>query len=239
MQSVFARRAANARGNGPRVERLTGIAIALLLHVAAVSALLSYEPARSALVNAVPLMVSLITPPPVAPPKPPTPPKPLPMKLVRTPPRTVPPPTVLAASPEAPVTETAAPPPPIPVAPAPVEAAPAAIAAVPAPPPVPPAPPAPPPVVAPNFNAAYLNNPPPSYPAMARRRGRHGKVMLRVFVSAGGSAQSVQLRSSSRHEELDQAAMEAVRRWRFVPARQDDQPVAAWVLVPITFTLEN
>lgn len=62
---------------------------------------------------------------------------------------------------------------------------------------------------------------------------------MRVFVNAAGSADQVQIRNSSGHNLLDQAALNAVRRWRFVPARQGDQPVAAWVLVPITFTLEG
>lgn len=230
MESVFARRSPAAIGRGPRPEKLAGMAIALLLHVIAIGAVLSYEPARTALVDAVPLMVNLITPP-AAPPA--SPPKPLPMKPVQTPPRTVPTTTVLAAEPAARPIEAIAPPPTLP---APVEAAPAPVAAV---PPAPAAPPAPLPVVAPNFNAAYLNNPPPAYPRLSRRQGHHGNVTLRVFVNTSGSAETVQVRTSCGHDELDQAAVEAVRRWRFVPARQGDQPVAAWVLVPISFTLEN
>ena len=64
-------------------------------------------------------------------------------------------------------------------------------------------------------------------------------MVLRVLVDAAGNARQVELRTSSRFERLDEAALEAVRRWRFVPARQGDRPVAAWVLVPIVFTLEG
>ena len=63
--------------------------------------------------------------------------------------------------------------------------------------------------------------------------------MLRVYVNAAGAAERVEMRTSSGFERLDQAAHDAVYRWRFVPARQGDQPVPAWVLVPITFALEG
>jgi protein TonB len=128
-----------------------------------------------------------------------------------------------------------------PVAPEPITPAPVA-EAVSAPVVAPQAPlpaPTPAPLTPPNFDAAYLNNPPPVYPPLARRQGLSGKVVLRVYVSAAGSAEQVEIRTSSSHALLDQAARNAVLRWRFVPARQGDQPVAAWVLVPITFTLES
>lgn len=239
-QSVFATGARALRGpqaSLPRAQRVAGIAAALGLHAVALGILLSYAPARTALVNAVPLMVSIITPAaPVAPPAPQTPSQSQPVKAVSPPPRASTPPPVLAAKADAPATDSA-PPPPVAV-PAPTMAAepvPPAVAAAPAAPVA--APPVP--VVPPSFNAAYLNNPPPAYPRLARRQGHHGTVVLRVFVGSGGSAESVQIRSSCGYEELDQAALEAVRRWRFVPARQGDQPIAAWVLVPITFTLES
>jgi len=47
------------------------------------------------------------------------------------------------------------------------------------------------------------------------------------------------LKSSSGSNRLDDTAVETVRHWRFVPARQGEEPVAAWVLVPITFTLKS
>jgi outer membrane biosynthesis protein TonB len=44
-------------------------------------------------------------------------------------------------------------------------------------------------VVAPDFRAAYLNNPPPAYPRIARRNGEQGTVMLRVHVNLDGVLQ--------------------------------------------------
>ena len=92
-------------------------------------------------------------------------------------------------------------------------------------------------VIPPRFDAAYLDNPAPAYPAMARRLGEQGRVMLHVLVNADGSAGKVDLRSSSGSSRLDQSALDTVKRWRFVPAKLGTQPVAAWVLVPIQFTL--
>jgi protein TonB len=94
-----------------------------------------------------------------------------------------------------------------------------------------------PPLVLPLFNADYLDNPQPIYPAMSRRQGETGRVLLRVYVSADGKAERVELKTSSGFERLDQSAREAVTRWRFVPARRGSEQVAAWVLVPISFVM--
>jgi protein TonB len=91
----------------------------------------------------------------------------------------------------------------------------------------------------PIYSAAYLNNQPPAYPLSARRRGIEGTVLLRVEIHALGHCQHVQVKRSSGHEVLDRAALEAVRQWRFVPARRGSQPVTAPVEVPITFKLDS
>lgn len=99
--------------------------------------------------------------------------------------------------------------------------------------------PAPAPVVPPGFNAEYLRNPPPRYPPSARRNGEQGTVTLKVRVTREGAPADVTIDRTSGSSALDHAAMEAVRGWRFVPARQGSQPVEAWVLVPIVFRLES
>ncbi len=91
----------------------------------------------------------------------------------------------------------------------------------------------------PGFNAAYLRNPAPRYPASARRAGTQGTVTLRVQVSREGLAARVDVEKSSGSPHLDAAALEAVKAWRFVPARQGAEPVESWVLVPIVFRLEG
>jgi protein TonB len=95
------------------------------------------------------------------------------------------------------------------------------------------------PVTPPRFDAAYLDNPPPAYPALARRAREQGKVVLRVLVTPAGMAQRVEVRSSSGSNRLDEAALDTVKRWRFVPARQGVEAISAWVLVPISFSLEG
>jgi periplasmic protein TonB len=105
--------------------------------------------------------------------------------------------------------------------------------------PAPPAPPAPAAVTGARFDADYLHNPKPVYPSASRRLSEQGKVLLRVFVSAEGQAEKVEVKTSSGFPRLDASAQEAVARWRFVPARRGDQAVAAWVQVPITFQLES
>lgn len=69
--------------------------------------------------------------------------------------------------------------------------------------------------------------------------GEQGRVVLRVLVSSDGHAERVELRTSSGSPRLDDVALATVRRWKFVPARQGDQAVPAWVLVPISFTLHR
>lgn len=90
----------------------------------------------------------------------------------------------------------------------------------------------------PRFDAAYLKNPEPIYPPLSQRLGEEGRVLLRVLVDAEGRAERVELKSGSGHPRLDQAALDTVRRWRFTPARRGADPVAAWVLVPLTFHLD-
>lgn len=91
----------------------------------------------------------------------------------------------------------------------------------------------------PSFSAAHLHNPKPHYPLNAKRRGEEGTVTLRVFVSRDGLPERISVQTSSGHASLDRAALEQVRSWRFVPARQGTQPVDAWVLVPIVFKLTS
>lgn len=95
------------------------------------------------------------------------------------------------------------------------------------------------PLTPPSFNAAYLRNPAPRYPVIARRNGEQGTVMLKVLVTREGAAATVSVEKTSGSTALDQAAVEAVRNWRFTPARQGAQSVEAWVLVPIVFRLEG
>jgi periplasmic protein TonB len=91
----------------------------------------------------------------------------------------------------------------------------------------------------PVFSAAYLNNPTPVYPPISRRMGEQGLVLLRVFVNASGDANSVEIKTGCGFARLDRAAQDAVKQWKFVPAKRGEQPVDAWVVVPIRFSLKG
>ena len=89
------------------------------------------------------------------------------------------------------------------------------------------------------FNAAYLQNPLPRYPVEARRAGEQGTVMLRVLVSREGRAARVELDQSSGSPQLDAAARETVKAWRFTPARRGGETIESWIVVPVVFRLEG
>lgn len=91
--------------------------------------------------------------------------------------------------------------------------------------------------VAPSQHAAYLNNPKPAYPTMARKRGMEGRVVLRVKVGTDGRVQSAEVEDSTGYSLLDRAARTAVLRWRFAPALRGLTPVVGEVLVPFDFRL--
>lgn len=81
-------------------------------------------------------------------------------------------------------------------------------------------------------------NAPPVYPLAARRQGIEGRVILDVAVDAEGRAIEVTVATSSGSRLLDEAALKAVRNWRFTPASLGGTPIAARVQVPITFRLD-
>ena len=77
----------------------------------------------------------------------------------------------------------------------------------------------------------------PPYPEAARRDGIEGVVMLRFEVLANGKVGTVQVQQSAGREDLDRAAVEAVRTWLFEPARRGKEAVAVWVTLPVRFEL--
>ena len=90
-----------------------------------------------------------------------------------------------------------------------------------------------------DYKAAYLNNPRPAYPLLAIRQGAQGQVLLLVDVLTDGRAGRIELEKSSGHAALDAAAINAVRAWRFTPARKDGLLAAQTVSIPIQFNLKD
>ena len=89
------------------------------------------------------------------------------------------------------------------------------------------------------FDADYLRNPAPPYPPLSRRIGEEGRVILRVSVNPQGSADSVDIKTSSGSSRLDESAQKTVRSWKFIPAKRGETAVQSWVLVPVIFKLEH
>lgn len=91
----------------------------------------------------------------------------------------------------------------------------------------------------PTTGVRVRSNPPPAYPAAARSSRQEGIVTLDVEVSATGIPTTVSLANGSGFPVLDQAAIAAVRRWRFEPAKVAGTPVVGRVRVPVRFRLER
>ncbi len=206
--------AAGARAS----HRLPWLLVALLLHALLLAALLLPGRAAPPAVLALPLEAEIIIEPQVTPRRPPL----KPVKLVRPTARiVVPAPNISVADPIA--TAATAP-----------EQPADGVKDTSIAPPVPSEP-----ISPPRLDAAYLHNPAPEYPLESRRLREQGSVLLRVEVSTQGSALTIVIEQSSGWRLLDNSAVDAVKHWRFVPARRGADPIEAWVLVPIDFELSG
>jgi protein TonB len=84
-----------------------------------------------------------------------------------------------------------------------------------------------------------LNNPLPVYPPLSKRLGEQGQVLVKVLISAQGYAQQAAIAQSSGFKRLDEAALNAVHSWRFVPGKRGGVPEAMWFNVPVEFGLKQ
>lgn len=212
--------------------RLLIVAAVIGLHIAGLWALQTGLLRRAVeLVVPVQVIADLIElPQPKVEPTPPPPapqPTPKPQPVVRQTPRPQPTPLPVAVADPAPSDHA-------PIVPAPVPPAPAE----PSPAPARPVEPAVPAVQLPSSTADYLNNPAPAYPPLSRRLGEQGRVVVRVLIGTDGTASQAEIRSSSGFERLDQAALQTVLKWRYVPGKRAGVPEAMWFNVPINFVLE-
>lgn len=205
-----------------------GLAFAGLLHLTVAAVLLAW-PAALPTLDEAPVIAVVFAPPPAAVEEPP----PLPQPQA----------TAKVAPTPAPAAKPKAAPLPLPQAVQPVADALAAAAATPETVTTPVAPaPEPPPVAAAapaDLLPAPVEMPRPTYPLLARRKGWEGVVLLMVEVNELGCPNTIQVKRSSGYPALDEAAMDAARRWHFDPARKAGRIVAATVEVPIRFSLKE
>ncbi len=80
---------------------------------------------------------------------------------------------------------------------------------------------------------------PPVYPRQSIRRNQQGTTLIRAKVSRYGRVEKMKIYQSSGFAMLDQAAMAAVKKWDFEPAKQNSLAVSSWVQVPVNFVLEK
>lgn len=93
--------------------------------------------------------------------------------------------------------------------------------------------------VGPSASADYLKNPHPKYPKISLRRKEAGTVLLALTVTAEGRAKDVRVLKTSGYPRLDKAALDAVKDWRFIPAKRLGRPVDADYELPIHFKLRQ
>ena len=77
----------------------------------------------------------------------------------------------------------------------------------------------------------------PDYPRIARESRVQGTVIVEAIIDVSGRVEGAQVLRSI--PLLDQSALDAVRQWRFTPARLNDRAVPVVMTVTVTFTLER
>jgi protein TonB len=82
------------------------------------------------------------------------------------------------------------------------------------------------------------HRPAPAYPLRARRAGHEGRSEIELRIGRDGRVREARLHRSAGDPALDEAALAAVRRWRFAPSPAGVDWTSTWFLVPIEFRLE-
>ncbi len=202
------------------------IAAIVALHGAGIAALIMLDvvhvKALQRELTVVTLVPEPITPDPPAPPPPPQAPE---VEVKKTVTPIVSPPPIVSAPVSRPMLVAAVS---TPAPPQPSAAVPSVSTA--------PAPPAPP-VLPPDASAATLGNSAPRYPIEARRKRHEGTVRLRVVITPDGRVKEISIARSSGFDSLDDAALAAVRKWKFRPGTQAGTPVEAVGYLNIPFKL--
>lgn len=166
-------------------------------------------------------VIVMAEPEPAPPPPAPLPPPPPPEKKPEPTPKPKPKPLPKAPPSERAVKAPEPEPTPAPAVAQPAEATPAAPA----------------PVLPPRADAGQISNPAPAYPSLSRRLREEGLVVLEILIRADGSVGEIKLKASSGFKRLDEAAINAVKRWRYQPATQGGIAIDFWYEQPVEFNL--
>lgn len=79
-----------------------------------------------------------------------------------------------------------------------------------------------------------IHSPPPKYPEKARKEHRQGTVVIKMAVGADGRPRDISV-DRSLGPDLDKAAIDAVKKWKFAPGTKDGEPVGVWIKAEISF----
>jgi len=87
--------------------------------------------------------------------------------------------------------------------------------------------------------ARLTSNPKPTYPRLSIRYGEQGEALCRLEIDAEGRVIGAKIARSSGHARLDEAALSAVKRWRFEPATRDGVPEPSFATLPVVFRIQD
>ena len=104
----------------------------------------------------------------------------------------------------------------------------------------------PPPPSGPQFKFIPYDVPPrpitpikPVYPDIAQEEGIEGQVLIQCFIDKTGRVKETIVIKGVPNTGLNESAVAALRKTRFRPARQRENPVGVWITIPINFKLQN
>ena len=78
----------------------------------------------------------------------------------------------------------------------------------------------------------------PKYPEIAQEAGIEGVVVVQAFIDEKGRVKETLILKGVPNTGLDEAAMEAIRKTRFRPAKQRERAVGVWISIPVNFRLK-
>ena len=86
---------------------------------------------------------------------------------------------------------------------------------------------------------AFIAGSRPAYPQAARKARWEGAVIVRIFIEADGTVASAAVKAGSGYDILDEAAVQAVKKWRYSPAKEGGAPIASLHDVRVRFSLDE
>lgn len=93
------------------------------------------------------------------------------------------------------------------------------------------------PVEPPRTDARHYRNPAPTYPRISRRLGEEGTVVMEILITPEGTVAEARLKKSSGFSRLDKAALDIIKKWKYIPAMQGGKAISYWYTQPVTFDL--